>query len=155
MCPSLEANNSAEKLPPASIPPEIQSRDVAVPCPFTRFAIPPTDRSLAMLSSLARSASRFQNRLVQTAVDPFTDRIVCRVTKMSPGRVACVALFTAISRKVVAKKVHATIPKGNMGYDHYTVSSLRGRRLKGKGNGVLGARETPGAPSSLAHGLAP
>ena len=28
---------------------------------------------------------------------------------------------TAISRKVVAKKVHATIPKGNMGYD-YTVS---------------------------------
>ena len=28
---------------------------------------------------------------------------------------------TAISRKVVAKKVHATIPKGNMGYDHYTV----------------------------------
>ena len=88
-------------------------------------------------------------------MDPFTDRIVCRVTKMSPGRVACVALFTAISRKVVAKKVHATIPKGNMGYDHYTVSSLRGRRLKGKGNGVLGARETPGAPSSLAHGLAP
>ena len=41
-----------------------------------------------MLSSLARSASRFQNRLVQTAVDPFTDRIVCRVTKISPARVA-------------------------------------------------------------------
>ena len=61
-CPSLEANNSAGKLPPASIPPEIQSRDVAVPCPFTRFAIPPTDRSLAMLSSLARSASKFRTR---------------------------------------------------------------------------------------------
>ena len=30
-------------------------------------------------------------------------------------------MYTAISRKVVAKKVHATIPKGNMGYDHYTV----------------------------------
>ena len=87
-CPSLEANNSTGKLPPVSIPSEIQSRDVAVPCPFTRFAIPPTDRSLAMLSSLARSASRFQNRLVQTAVDPFTDRIVCRVTKISPARVA-------------------------------------------------------------------
>ena len=28
---------------------------------------------------------------------------------------------TAISRKVVAKNVHATIPKGNMGYDQYTV----------------------------------
>ena len=31
-------------------------------------------------------------------------------------------LYTAISRKVVAKIVHATIPKGNMGYDQYTCS---------------------------------
>ena len=38
--------------------------------------------------SLARPASEFQNRLLQTAVDPFTDRIVCRVTKISPARVA-------------------------------------------------------------------
>ena len=30
--------------------------------------------------------------------------------------------YTAISRKVVGKKVPATIPKGNMGYDQYTVS---------------------------------
>ena len=30
-------------------------------------------------------------------------------------------LFTAISRKVVGKNVNATIPKGNMGYDQYTV----------------------------------
>ena len=29
--------------------------------------------------------------------------------------------YTAISRKVVARNVHATIPKGNMGYDQYTV----------------------------------
>ena len=29
--------------------------------------------------------------------------------------------YTAISRKVVRKNVHATIPKGNMGYDKYTV----------------------------------
>ena len=36
--------------------------------------------------SLARPASEFQNRLVQTAVD--LDRIVCRVTKISPARVA-------------------------------------------------------------------
>jgi len=28
---------------------------------------------------------------------------------------------TAISRKVVGKDVHATIPKGNMGYVQYTV----------------------------------
>ena len=30
-------------------------------------------------------------------------------------------LYTAISRKVVGKDVHATIPKGNMEYDRYTV----------------------------------
>ena len=29
--------------------------------------------------------------------------------------------YTAISRKVVDKNVHATMPKGNMGYDQYTV----------------------------------
>ena len=28
---------------------------------------------------------------------------------------------TAISRKVVGKNVHATTPKGNMGYDQFTV----------------------------------
>ena len=31
-------------------------------------------------------------------------------------------LHTAISRKFVGKNVHATIPKGNMGYDQYTVA---------------------------------
>ena len=31
--------------------------------------------------------------------------------------------YTAISRKVVGKNVHATTPKGNMGYDQYTVSN--------------------------------
>ena len=30
-------------------------------------------------------------------------------------------LYTAISIKVVGKNVHATIPKGNVGYDQYTV----------------------------------
>ena len=30
--------------------------------------------------------------------------------------------YTAISRKVVAKTVYATIPKGNMGYDQYSCS---------------------------------
>ena len=32
-----------------------------------------------------------------------------------------VHMYTAISRKVVGKNVHATIPKSNMGYDQYTV----------------------------------
>ena len=29
-------------------------------------------------------------------------------------------MYTTISRKVVGQNVHATIPKGNMGYDQYT-----------------------------------
>ena len=32
--------------------------------------------------------------------------------------------LTAILRKVVAKTVHATIPKGNIGYDQYTVPDI-------------------------------
>ena len=32
-----------------------------------------------------------------------------------------VYMYTAISRKVVGKNVYATIPKGNTGYDRYTV----------------------------------
>ena len=30
-------------------------------------------------------------------------------------------VYTDISRKIVGKNVRATIPKGNMGYDQYTV----------------------------------
>ena len=37
-------------------------------------------------------------------------------------QVQYLAIHTAIDpRKVVGKNVHATIPKGNMGYDQYTV----------------------------------
>ena len=32
-----------------------------------------------------------------------------------------VVSYTAISRKVVGKNVHATIPKGNVGYAQYTI----------------------------------
>ena len=37
-------------------------------------------------------------------------------------------LYTSISRKVVGKNVHATTPKGNMGYDQYTVPNDCGCR---------------------------
>ena len=30
-------------------------------------------------------------------------------------------MYTAISREVVGKNAHTTIPKGNIGYDQYTV----------------------------------
>ena len=34
-------------------------------------------------------------------------------------------MYTAILRKFAKNKVHATIPKGNMGYDQNTVSNDR------------------------------
>ena len=37
--------------------------------------------------------------------------------KSSKVNDACKIIYTAISRKVVGKDVHGTIPKGNMGYD--------------------------------------
>ena len=37
-------------------------------------------------------------------------------------------MYTVISRKVVGKNVHAKIPKGNMGYDQYTVPDDRSCR---------------------------
>ena len=46
------------------------------------------------------------------------DRVIIDVLESGPE---WSALYTAILRKVVGKNVHATIPKGNMGYDQYTV----------------------------------
>ena len=46
------------------------------------------------------------------------DRVIIDVLESGPE---WSALYTAILRKVVGKYVHATIPKGNMGYDQYTV----------------------------------
>ena len=37
------------------------------------------------------------------------------------GLLLSLLLYTAILRKVVGKNVHATIPKGNIGYDQYAV----------------------------------
>ena len=39
----------------------------------------------------------------------------------SPLAMQCSTNSSAISRKVVRKNVHTTIPKGNMGYYQYTV----------------------------------
>ena len=43
--------------------------------------------------------------------------------KSLPAVCANLFPYTAISRKFVKNKVHSTIPKGNMGYDQYTVSN--------------------------------
>ena len=41
--------------------------------------------------------------------------------KCSSAWLTGVTLYTVISRKIFGKTVHATIPKGNIGYDQYTV----------------------------------
>ena len=41
----------------------------------------------------------------------------------------CMYMYTAISRKVVGKTVHATIPKGNIGYDQRTFPDTQSCRI--------------------------
>ena len=54
-------------------------------------------------------------------VNVFTmDIIQCQLAN-SQTRLENTHTYIAISRKVVGKSVHATISKGNMGYDQYTV----------------------------------
>ena len=76
----------------------------------------------------SKTNSRQENRSKLS----FTARIVTKCSlerflsiygeKMSKGFLKiCKLAYKAISRKVVEKTVHATIPKGNMGYDQYTV----------------------------------
>ena len=55
--------------------------------------------------------------LLQQASETIYPSVWCSVWCYSQWQPAC----TAISRKVVGKDVHATIPKGNMGYVQYTV----------------------------------
>ena len=57
-------------------------------------------------------------RKVVIKVFTMTEEHSCVV---APSNNQCV-VYTAVSRKVVGKNVHATIPKGNMGYNQYTVS---------------------------------
>ena len=63
----------------------------------------------------------FSKIIVQIPPCPGQNAINDRRTAETPSVVEQ-NLYTAISRKVVEKNVHATIPKGNMGYAQYTVS---------------------------------
>ena len=47
--------------------------------------------------------------------------LLVQILMVSSYRELTAQLPGAISRKVVGKNVHATIPKGNVGYDQYTV----------------------------------
>ena len=80
--------------------------------------------SLVSISGSARLKMCYNVALFNTGLTPFTNVPKC----LSIGvYVVCQNgsfVYTAISRKVVAKNVHATIPKGNMGYGQYTVPDL-------------------------------
>ena len=48
-------------------------------------------------------------------------RLRCSQLFLARTKGLTVFKYTVISREVVGKNVHATIPKGNIGYDQYTV----------------------------------
>ena len=60
-------------------------------------------------------SSSLEVNLVRAALERLT------LIHTMPRDLTC-SFYTAISKKVVGKKLHATIPKGNMGYDEYTVT---------------------------------
>ena len=59
----------------------------------------------------------------KTARKVVNDHVIIDVLESGPewSILYTAGAHTAILRKVVGKYVHATIPKGNMGYDQYTV----------------------------------
>ena len=59
-------------------------------------------------------SSSLEVNLVRAALERLT------LIHTMPRDLTC-SFYTAILKKVVGKKLHATIPKGNMGYDQYTV----------------------------------
>ena len=61
---------------------------------------------------------------MQRLVLPQLFKTIANSIQLSPEGEVNSDGYTAISRKAVRKKVHATIPKGNMGYDQYTVPDI-------------------------------
>ena len=59
---------------------------------------------------------------LRSMIKPIKTRVLlgCKI-KLSQLLLFFNVLYTGISRKVVGKNVHATVPRGNMGYDQYTV----------------------------------
>ena len=60
-------------------------------------------------------------RLVLKDSKPQYQTVLLVPRQSKSGYCGLCVVYTAISRKIVGKIVHATIPKGNMGYNQYTV----------------------------------
>ena len=73
-----------------------------------------------ILSKKATEAGVNVNYLIHEK-EPTGTCAVCITGKHRCSLHCLLLMYTAISRKVVGKNVHATIPKGNMGYDQFTV----------------------------------
>ena len=85
------------------------------------------DQESCLFKLLGALFWQIQNLVCDLLCQLKSERSTCKYTKytllLRPiSQVESV--YTAISRKVVGKNVHATIPKGNMGYGQYTVPDL-------------------------------
>ena len=83
-------------------------------CQRFRFKHPFTSMIARVTGSGKKAWVRSLLQQASETIYPSPERIVWCYSQWQP---AC----KAISRKVVGKDVHATIPKGNMGYVQYTV----------------------------------
>ena len=72
-------------------------------------------------SSSSIWASKSRNSLCLWLMKPLRLHTMVWSTSRTSLRVIRNRPYTVISRKVVGKNVHATIPKGNLGYDQYVV----------------------------------
>ena len=94
-CPSLEANNSTGKLPPG-LNSSTHSKQRCCSSMSIHSIRNTSHRSFTSDAFISCSIGFPISNIgfVQTAVDAFANRIVCRVTKISPARVASVLQST-------------------------------------------------------------
>ena len=69
--------------------------------------------------TVVKNSERFQMNAPLTVGDLISSWIINKGGNLEGGLKR--QPYSAFSRKVVGKNVHATIPKSNMGYDQYTV----------------------------------
>ena len=85
------------------------------------FLVGPTFFHTITLARPAGSTwSRRDNQSASAVLDNQSMRECCWLGQKVGKEVDIFFSYTAISRKVVGKTVHVTIPKGNMGYDQCT-----------------------------------
>ena len=82
-----------------------------------------TIRCFHVASHINRGVTRIFSGVRTILQMPLSPNPLLNVTKgeIIVSRSVLTVYIPAVSRKVVGRNAHATIPKGNMGYDQYTV----------------------------------